>query len=148
MFDTVLFFGRKNCIYSNYIKKLLKNKSRRLQYIESNSLNEKLSNRIIKYSRYDYIFCFRSFYILNNNILKKSKATSINFHPGPPEYRGVGCVNYALYDEAKYYGSTAHIIEEKIDNGKIIAVKRFKISKNDPIDSCLEKTYKIMQKQA
>ena len=148
MFDTVLFFGRKNCKYSNYIKKLLKKKSYKFQFIESNFLGERLNNKILKYSYYDYIFCFRSFYILKKNILKKCKISSINFHPGPPEYRGVGCINYALYDEAKHYGCTAHIMNGKIDSGKIINVKRFRIKKNDNIESCLRKTYKLILNQA
>ena len=48
---------------------------------------------------------------------------AINFHPGPPEYRGVGCVNYAFFDNVKSYGCTAHRINQKIDNGPIIDVK-------------------------
>ena len=36
----------------------------------------------------------------------------------------------------------------KIDSGKIINVKRFRIKKNDNIESCLRKTYKLILNQA
>ena len=55
---------------------------------------------------------------------------AINFHPGPPNYRGIGCLNFALLSNEKYYGVTAHIINEKIDNGKILSFKKFRLKKN------------------
>ena len=71
------------------------------------------------------IFSFRSFYILKKEFLKKCKKVAINFHPGTPDYRGIGCINFALNNE-KYYGCTAHIINQKIDNGKIWVLKDLK----------------------
>ena len=143
----VLFMGRKKCPYSKKIKDLLKKKSKKLYYFESNKIGEKINNKYLKLN-YDYIFCFRSFYILKKNILKKVKKAAINFHPGPPEYRGTGCVNYAVYKNSKFYGCTAHLINEKVDNGKIIDVKKFSIHKKDDISKILNKTYKVMFAQA
>ena len=59
-------------------------------------------------------------------------------------FRGSGCVNYALYQNSKFYGCTAHIIDEKIDNGKIIDVRKFKITRKDSVSNVLKKTYKTM----
>ena len=143
----VLFMGRSKCPYSKKIKNLLKKKSKKLYYFESNNINEKINNKYLKLN-YDYIFCFRSFYILKKNILKKVKKAAINFHPGPPEYRGTGCVNYAVYKNSKFYGCTAHLINEKVDNGKIIDVKKFSIHRKDDISKILNKTYKAMFSQA
>jgi len=143
----VLFMGRSKCPYSKKIKNLLKKKSKKLYYFESNKIGEAINNKYLKLN-YDYIFCFRSFYILKKNILKKVKKAAINFHPGPPEYRATGCVNYAVYENSKFYGCTAHIINEKIDSGKIIDVKKFSISRNDNIPKILNKTYKVMSNQA
>ena len=70
---------------------------------------------------------------------------AINIHPGPPEYPGYGCYNFALLDRTNSYGCTVHQINDKIDNGKIIAVKRFKF-KYDNIN--LEKLIKITHKNA
>ncbi len=143
----VLFMGREKCVFSNKIKYLLKKKSRKLYYFKSKKIGEKIKKNFLKIN-YDYIFSFRSYCIIKKNILRKVRVNAINFHPGLPEYRGTGAVNYAIYDESNFYGSTAHIINEKIDYGKIIDVKKFKINKKDTIKEILLKTYKIMVKQA
>lgn len=143
----VLFMGRANCIYSKKLKYFLKKKSKKFYYFESKKINEKIDKKLLNIN-YDYIFCFRSYYILKKNILNKVKASAINFHPGIPNYRGIGSINYAIYNNSKFFGSTAHIINEQIDNGKIIDVKKFRISKKSSIREILDKTYEIMFKQA
>lgn len=139
----VLYMGRNDCSYSNRIKKLLEKSSKKFYYFESSRIGEKINKKYLKLN-YDYIFCFRSFYILKKNILNKVNNAAINFHPGPPEYRGTGCVNYALYENSKFYGCTAHLINEKVDNGKIIDIKKFNISKKNSISEVLIKTYEVM----
>ncbi len=143
----VLFMGRRDCFYSKKIRKLLEKNSNKFYYFESNKIGEKIHKKYFKLN-YDYIFCFRSFYILRNNIIKKAKKAAINFHPGPPEYRGTGCVNYALYENSKFYGCTAHLINEKVDNGKIIDFKKFNINRKNSISEVLTKTYKTMSSLA
>ena len=147
MLGVVLFIGRSKCQYTKKIKNLLKKKSKKFYYFESNKIGEKINNKYLK-PNYDYIFCFRSFYILKKNILKKVKKAAINFHAGPPEYRSIGCINYAVYENSKFYGCTAHLINEKIDDGKIMDVKKFSIGRKDSISKILNKTYKIMSSQA
>ncbi|MEW5820680.1 MAG: formyltransferase family protein [Cyanobacteriota bacterium] len=52
----------------------------------------------------------------------------INFHPAPlPELRGVGGYNVAILEGKRYYGVSAHFVDEKLDSGDIIEVKRFDI---------------------
>jgi len=115
--------------------------------IYSNKNKQKITNKI-KLKKIDYIFSFRSHYIIKNNLLKKCSKYAINFHPGPPEYRGIGCANYALLNNSKFYGCTAHIINNKIDNGKILDVKKFKIHKKINLDILLQKTHNAMFLQA
>ena len=66
---------------------------------------------------------------------------SINFHPGSHEYPGIGCINFALYDNASNYGVCCHHISEKIDAGKIIDVDTFPIFQTDNVERLLERTY-------
>ena len=148
MLGNVLFFGRKDCVYSKKVKSFLKKKRKNFYYLQSNFFGEKINISKFNKINFDYIFCFRSYYILKKEFLKKCKKAAINFHPGTPKYRGIGCVNFALLNNEKYYGCTAHIINQKIDNGKILSVKKFKVRINDNVQSCLEKTYKLMFKQA
>ena len=142
MFQRILLLGRKRDIYSKLIFLYIKNLAKNIEVFYSEKPREKINKKIFNVPKfwYDYIISFRSFHILNENQIKKSRYGAINFHPGPPEYRGIGCVNYALYDGVRRYGVTAHLISKKIDHGKIINVKRLKILKKD--------TYLIQYKQA
>lgn len=143
----ILLIGRVNCIYSKRLFFILKKLSKRLDYFESSKRGEKLNSKFLKKS-YDYVFCFRSYLILKENFIKKIKIAAVNFHPGPPNYRGTGCLNYALYDRSQYYGCTAHLINDKIDSGNIIDVHKFKIYKKDTLQKILDKTHKKLFYQA
>ena len=147
MLKSILFLSRKNCKYSAKLKKVLHKITQKLYHVESSYLKEVLNKKLIP-KKIDYIICFRSYYILDLEIINRAKYGAINFHPSPPKYRGVGGINYALYANDKYYGSTAHIIDRKIDNGNIIDVKNFKISKTDNLDSLLNKCHSNMLNQA
>ena len=144
----ILFFGRKGCRRSAILFQYLKKKSNtKVTLIQSNFLGETLNIKRLD-NNYDYIFCFRSFYILRKNVLDKINFAAINFHPGPPEYRGTGCINYALYNEVKKYGCTAHIMNNHVDFGKILNVRRFTVKKKDTVETVLMKTYTHMEIQA
>ena len=139
----ILFFGRTRCsATSNLLEELIR-RDFNVKYVESKCRLQKIPNFVFKWEG-DYILCFRSLFILPKEILKKPKYASINFHPGPPEYRGSGCINFALYDNCKIYGVTAHLMDSKIDNGKILEVKRFKINSNDNLETLLSKTHKAL----
>ena len=96
----------------------------------------------------DYILSYRNLYFLPAKLLSKAKNAAINFHPGPPEYPGSGCTNFALMNDEKTFGVTAHIMNEHIDSGEIIQVKRFNISSQDNISSLTMKTHKYLEKIA
>ena len=64
-FESVLFFGRENCKYSNKIKEYLNQNSKTLIYLESKERN-KNRHQENKNKKFDFIFCFRSYFILKN----------------------------------------------------------------------------------
>ena len=74
--------------------------------------------------KYEYLISFLNPIYIDSKIRKKIKKNSFNFHPGPPEYPGFGCYNFALLNNTKFYGSTIHLMNDKFDNGKIISVKK------------------------
>ena len=92
--------------------------------------------------------CFRSYFVLPKALLDRAQIAAINFHPAPPEYPGSGCVNWALYEGATQYGVTAHMMNEKIDNGAIIECRRFPILPQDDVCTLLarahHKTYDLI----
>lgn len=147
MIKSILFLSKKNCKYSTKLKKEVNKITHKLYHIQSLNLKDVLNKKKIP-KKIDYIICFRSYYILDLEIIRRAKYGAINFHPSLPKYRGVGGVNYALYNNDKYFGSTAHIINQKIDNGDIIHVKKFRIFKTDNLVSLLEKCHFKMLNQA
>lgn len=140
---SVLFFGRANCPSTNSARAHLERLGFDLTYVESTGRGQKMPDIAENWTG-DYIFAFRSLLIVPARILERARIAAINFHPGPPEYPGSGCVNFALYDEAEYYGVTAHIMVEKIDAGAILDVRRFKLAPADGVDSVLEHSYLTM----
>ena len=142
----VLFFGRKNDSYTDKIEAFLLKKNCSIKKFYCKNSSEFPSRQILKWKG-DLIICFRSFYILKKSLLKKAKYGGINFHPAPPEYRGVGTANFALYNNEINFGVTAHLINEKIDDGKILNVKKFKIKKNDKLKDLLNRAYKYQLSQ-
>jgi len=141
----ILFIHKKNCSYSIKLIKFLKTKF----FLRTSSSN--VYSKILKISKrykFDYIVLFRSHVILKKNILRESKFGAINLHPSTPNYRGIGGINFAIYNNEKYFGSTAHYINEKIDNGKIINVRKFKIDKNKMLKHLYTQTLNGMFNQA
>jgi methionyl-tRNA formyltransferase len=136
----VLFFGRSNCKLTDKALRHLLNLNFAVTFIESKKRGENLLKEIGSWQG-DYIFCFRSFYIVPDILLRRVKIASINFHPGPPEYPGSGCINFALYENSINFGVTCHLMTKKIDDGKIIQVRRFPISINDDVCKLLKKTH-------
>ena len=140
----LLLITNYNHKVSKQLVKYLKFKKIRFDYIDSSKKKE------IKISkRYDYLISFLNSIYINKSVRKKIKINSINFHPGPPEYPGFGCYNFALLDRVNFYGSTVHIINDKFDSGKIIDVNKFKISyKKFNLEKLISKTHRNIIKQA
>ena len=89
----------------------------------------------------DYILSYLSPWVIPCSVLKKAKYGGINWHPGPPEYPGIGCTNFAVYNNENTYGVTCHFMEEKVDSGEIIEVRRFNIFKADTVYSITQRCY-------
>ena len=89
----------------------------------------------------DYIISYLSRWVVPEILLRRARKAAINFHPAPPEYPGIGCNNFALYENAKEYGVTCHHMAAKVDSGSIIAVKRFPVHAEDNVESLLQRTY-------
>ena len=93
---------------------------------------------------YDLLISYISPWIVPEVVLDKTKRWNINFHPGPPEFPGIGCFNFAIFDSAKQFGATAHIMESKVDTGEIIGVKRFSMAEEETVESLSLKTYSAL----
>jgi methionyl-tRNA formyltransferase len=140
----VLFFGRAQCASSQKALSHLQSLGCDVTYVESAGRGEEMPAEALSWNG-EYILCFRSLFILKKDMLAKASIAAINFHPAPPEYPGSGCINFALYDEVQQYGVTAHIMNEKVDNGAILAVERFSVKPEDTVETLLERTHHVME---
>ena len=135
----LLLITNFNHIASKKLVKFLKLKRINFDYIDSSK------KKVIKIpKKYDYLISFLNSVYINKNVRKKIKINSFNFHPGPPEYPGFGCYNFALLDKTNFYGTTVHIIDDKFDNGEIVNVNKFKVLYKE---LSLEKLIKITHKK-
>ncbi|MFA6316399.1 MAG: formyltransferase family protein [Elusimicrobiota bacterium] len=90
----------------------------------------------------DFIISYISPWIIPGEVLSRASIAALNFHPGPPEYPGIGCTNFALYDRCREFGVTAHHMVEKVDTGSIVAVQRFPLQSSDTVASLTERCYR------
>jgi methionyl-tRNA formyltransferase len=88
----------------------------------------------------DCIISYLGRWIVPGDLLRRAN-TALNFHPGPPEYPGYGCNNFAIYDDAREYGVTCHHMAARVDTGAIIAVRRFSVFPADNAGTLLARAY-------
>lgn len=91
--------------------------------------------------KFNYLISYISPWIIPKQVLDNINIAAINFHPGPPEYPGIGCTNFAIYNGEKEFGITVHHMAEKVDAGDIIMVKRFPLFENDTVFSLTQRCY-------
>jgi methionyl-tRNA formyltransferase len=76
------------------------------------------------------LLAFTSGTIVEPEILDALGHGAYNFHPGPPDYPGWAPAHFALYERAKTFGATAHLMVERVDAGPIVGVETFPIPDN------------------
>jgi methionyl-tRNA formyltransferase len=87
----------------------------------------------------EVIISYLSRWIVPGALLRKAQL-AINFHPAPPQYPGIGGVNWALYEGVSEFGVTCHKMVSRVDAGPIIATKRFPIFPTDTVASLSERS--------
>ena len=80
--------------------------------------------------RHARLVSFTSGVIVPAAVLRQLGHGAYNFHPGPPQYPGWAPAHFALYDNARGFGATAHAMEERVDSGPIVGVESFAIPEN------------------
>lgn len=88
----------------------------------------------------DYLVSYLSPWVIPGAVLERAAVAAINFHPGPPEFPGYGCYNFALYEDATTYGVTCHHMAPAVDSGKVIAVSRFPVFPTDDVRSLVKRS--------
>jgi methionyl-tRNA formyltransferase len=95
--------------------------------------------------RGDYVLSYLSPWIVPECVLKNAATAAVNFHTGPPEYPGIGCTNFAIYNGESRVGVTCHHMAPRVDTGPIIAVRRFPLYEHDSGWSLTQRCYVAIQ---
>ena len=87
------------------------------------------------------LICLAGFMrILSKNFIKRFKGKILNIHPSLlPKYKGLNTHQRAISNNEKYSGCTVHVVNSRLDSGKIILQKKVKISKTDTAKSLAKK---------
>ena len=90
------------------------------------------------------LICLAGFMkILSKSFIQKFNGKILNIHPSLlPKYKGLNTHARALKNNDKYSGCTVHLVNSKLDSGKIILQKKVKIYKLDSITSLSKRVLK------
>ena len=138
----LVFSNNKLAKGLNYAKKYLI--KRKIYNFTNKKKAEFLILEELKKNRIDLI-CLAGFMkILSPDFIKKFKGKILNIHPSLlPKYKGLNTHARAIKNKDKYSGCTVHLVNAKLDSGKIILQKKIKIFKKDTV----YKLKKRVQKQ-
>ncbi len=113
-------------------------------YIKKNGLDfETELVAILKYYSVE-IICLAGFMkVLSKEFIDNFKTRILNIHPSLlPKYKGLNTHERAINDSEKFSGCTIHLVNHKLDSGKIILQKRIKIYKQDTSKSLAKRILK------
>ena len=108
----------------NKIKKKVFNLNSTL--FEKKAINELKKNNI-------NLICLAGFMkILSKSFIKNFNGKILNIHPSLlPKYKGLNTHVKAIKNKDKYSGCTVHLVNSKLDSGRIINQKKVRINKLD-----------------
>ena len=79
------------------------------------------------------LICLAGFMkILSKDFIRNFKGKILNIHPSLlPKYKGLNTHDRVIQNKEKYSGCTVHLVNSKLDSGKIILQKKVKLSKKE-----------------
>ena len=91
------------------------------------------------------LICLAGFMkILSKKIINVYKNRILNIHPSLlPKYKGLNTHKRVIKNKEKFTGCTVHMVNSKLDSGKIILQKKIKIFKKDNENSLSKRVLKI-----
>ncbi len=115
------------------IKKKIYNYNKK-KISETKTLKDLKSNHI-------KLICLAGFMkILSKDFIRKFRGKILNIHPSLlPKYKGLKTHERVIKNKEKYSGCTVHLVNSKLDSGKIILQKKVKLSKKETPSSLQKK---------
>ena len=138
----ILFLRKKDNEYARRAEDFVR-KHFNQPMIFAGGRKDKLPEEVLNWKG-DLLVSFISSWIYPEQLLSNTSFAAINFHPGSPEYPGIGCTNFAIYEGAREYGVTCHHMKATVDSGPIIKVKRFPLKETDTVYEVTQRCYRLI----
>jgi|TARA_B100001964_G_scaffold175272_1_gene193042 formyltetrahydrofolate-dependent phosphoribosylglycinamide formyltransferase len=142
-FKVVLIItNNKNAKGINFAKK---NKIKYL-FVNYKNKNNAESKILINLKNNNISFiCLAGFMkILSKKIINTYKNKILNIHPSLlPKYKGLNTHKRVIKNKEKFTGCTVHLVNSKLDEGKIILQKKVRVLKKDNENSLSKRVLKI-----
>ena len=82
--------------------------------------------------------------IISKKIINIYKNRILNIHPSLlPKYKGLNTHKRVIKNKEKFTGCTVHLVNSKLDSGKIILQKKVRVLKKDNENSLFKRVLKI-----
>ena len=126
-----------NFAIKNNIKSLIIN-------YKNKKKTESIILKILKKNSIELV-CLAGFMkILSKKIIKKYKDRILNIHPSLlPKYKGLNTHSKVIKNKDRFTGCTVHIVNSKLDSGKIILQKKIRVLKKDNEKSLAKRLLKV-----
>ena len=104
---------------------------------------KKLLAALLKYKI--RLICLAGFMkILSKKFILKFEGKILNIHPSLlPNYKGLNTHRRVIENNEKFTGCTVHLVNTRLDSGKIVLQKKIKILKKDNENSLAKKILKL-----
>ena len=104
---------------------------------------KKLLGALLKYKI--RLICLAGFMkILSKKFILKFEGKILNIHPSLlPNYKGLNTHRRVIENNEKFTGCTVHLVNSRLDSGKIILQKKIKILRKDNENSLAKKVLKL-----
>ena len=104
---------------------------------------KKLLGALLKYKI--RLICLAGFMkILSKKFILKFEGKILNIHPSLlPNYKGLNTHRRVIGNKEKFTGCTVHLVNSRLDSGKIILQKKIKILRKDNENSLAKKVLKL-----
>ena len=104
---------------------------------------KKLLGALLKYKI--RLICLAGFMkILSKKFILKFEGKILNIHPSLlPNYKGLNTHRRVIENKEKFTGCTVHLVNSRLDSGKIILQEKIKILRKDNENSLAKKVLKL-----
>jgi methionyl-tRNA formyltransferase len=97
---------------------------------------------LLRIDKVDVIISVQYHKILLKEHISVAQQIAVNLHMAPiPEYRGCNQFSFGIIDNVQEFGTSFHLLEEKIDGGDLLFERRFAVPEKTFVRELYEQTF-------